>query len=305
MKPVLVAGATGKLGFAMVRELKERGHRVRALARCPRRLEALRGIADELCVGDALVPSSLPRVMTGVDRVFSCVGASVVPIPCYGRKTFSALDYPANRNLIEAAAGAGVDRFVYVSVFGHDRLPRNDFIRGHERVVELLRASGLEYAVLRPTGFFSAMEEILLVASRGLLPEFAGGTARTNPIHEDDLAVLCADAFERPSGWEQDCGGPDVLPRREIARLALQAVGRAGREVRVPVSVLRNAGRLIYPANPRVGSLMMFIAEILAEDFVAPTFGTRHIGDYFAERAAELRARKPHLLQQVRQYWSG
>jgi uncharacterized protein YbjT (DUF2867 family) len=156
-------------------------------------------------------------------------------------------------------------------------------------VVERLRESGLDYSVLRPTGFFSAMDEILLVASRGLLPEFNGGRARTNPIHEADLAHACVEAFDTPSGWERDIGGPDVLTRKEIAGYAWEALGRQARAVRVPVGVLRSAGWLMFPFNPRVGSLFTFIADILIDDFVAPTYGTRRIRDYFLERAARLR----------------
>jgi uncharacterized protein YbjT (DUF2867 family) len=285
---VLVAGATGRLGLEVVRELKARGCLVRALAHSPRRASALRALADDVCFADALRPTTLTPTFEGINRVFSCLGASVIPMPRYGRRPFTAVDYPANRNLVRASVAAHVEKFVYVSVFGADRLPGFDFIRGHEQVVEELRRSGVNYSVLRPTGFFSSMEEILLVASRGLLPEFGGGRARTNPIHEADLAVACVEAFDAPCGWEQDIGGPDALTRREIAAHALRAVGREARQVRVPVGVLRNAGRLLKPLNPRVGDLMTFIAEILVEDFVAPRYGTRRIADYFSERAREL-----------------
>ncbi len=290
----LVAGATGSLGIEVVRELKRRGARVRALGRSPARLGRLSSLADELYPADALDPGQLAGAFAGVDRVFSCLGASVIPLPQYGRRGFSQVDLPANRNLVRAAVRAGVGKFVYVSVFGHERLPRCDFVRGHEGVVEALRDSGLDYAVVRPTGFFSAMEEILLVASRGLLPEFRGGTARTNPIHEADLAEVCVDAFDSPRGWERDVGGPDALPRREIARLALAAVGREreAHTVLVPVGLLSLAGRAIRPINPRVGHLMTFIARILVEDFVAPPCGTRRIADYFAARATDLREGK-------------
>lgn len=289
---VLVAGASGRLGTEVVRELKRRGQRVRALARSPGKAAALREIADEVRIGDALAPETLPPAFEGVDRVFSCVGASVIPMPRYGRTTFTRLDYPANRNLIRASQRAGVRKWVYVSVFGHEKVPGSDFIRGHELVVEELRKSGLDYSVLRPTGFFSAMEEILLVASRGLLPEFNGGTARTNPIHEIDLARACVEAFDAPFGHEADIGGPDPLTRHEIAMLALSAVGREAKQIRVPVSVLRTAGKAFMPFNPRVGHLFTFIAEILIDDFVAPCYGTHHIADYFRERAEELRRRR-------------
>lgn len=288
---VLVAGATGRLGVEVVRQLKERGELVRVLVRTPSRAKALQGLADEVFLGDAMRPESLDGLFRGVDRVFSCLGASVVPMPQYGRKTFTELDYPANKALLDLSLKADVRKWVYVSVFGHRKVPWSDFIRGHELVVEELRRSGMDYSVLRPTGFFSAMEEILLVASRGLLPEFNGGTPRTNPIHEIDLARACIEAFEAPSGYEADIGGPDPLTRREIAMLALKAVGREAKQVRVPVSMLRNAGRAFLPFNPRVGNLFIFIAEILIDDFVAPCYGTHHIADYFQERAAELRKR--------------
>jgi len=97
------------------------------------------------------------------------------------------------------------------------------------------------------------------------------------------------EAFSAPSGWETDIGGPDVLSRKEIAGYAWEAVGRKARAVRVPVSALRTAGWLMYPFNRRVGSLFTFIADILIEDFVAPTYGSRHIRDYFQERAGVLR----------------
>jgi uncharacterized protein YbjT (DUF2867 family) len=260
------------------------------MGRSARRLEALRGAADELCTADALDGANLRAAFDGVDRVFSCVGASVIPMPRYGGRTFTQVDYPANRNLVRAAVDAGVRKFVYVSVFGAHKLPKSDFIRGHELVVEELRRSGLDYSVLRPTGFFSAMDEILLVASRGLLPEFNGGTARTNPIHEADLAQACVEAFDAPAGYEADIGGPDALMRREIGQLAWAALGKEARAVRVPVAALKLGGLAFRPFYPRVGHLMSFIADILVEDFVAPAYGTRRIADYFAERAAALRA---------------
>jgi uncharacterized protein YbjT (DUF2867 family) len=273
----------------VVRECKARGYRVRAMSRSAERLQAVRMLADEICAADAMRPETLAPALEGVDIVFSCLGASVVPLPCYGRETFTRIDWPANRNLVEAAVAARARKLVYVSVYGAHKLPRMDFIRGHELVVESLRESGLDYSVLRPTGFFSAMDEILLVASRGLLPEFAGGAARTNPIHEADLAHACVEAFRWPAGSERDIGGPDALTRREIAQLAWQALGKEARAVRVPVHALRAAGRLFRPFNPRVGHLFTFIAEILVEDFVAPCYGTRRIADYFAEKANEMR----------------
>src|SRR5438105_2441190 len=111
---ILVAGATGALGRHVVRELKERGFSVSAMGRSAARLELLRGVADELVVANAMRPQQLARLCDGIDRVFSCLGASVIPMPQHGYCSFTKVDYPANRNLIREAERAGVARFTYV-----------------------------------------------------------------------------------------------------------------------------------------------------------------------------------------------
>ena len=281
---VLVAGATGALGREVTRVLQERGISVRALGRSQTRLESLRGLAEELVVADALKPESLRGVCDGVDRVFSCLGASVLPMPQYGWASFSRVDYPANRNLIREAEAANVQKFVYVSTYFNEYMAHLEFVRGHEKVVEELKQSKLDYGIIRPTGFFSAMEEILLVASWGMLPEFNGGTSRTNPIHEADLAEICADALY-DNIRERDVGGPEALTRRQIAELAYGAIGKVVKTRRVPVQVLQAAGLLMRPVSPRVGHLFTFISEILVRDVVAPAYGTRTIGEFFRESA--------------------
>src|SRR5262249_5341391 len=160
------------------------------------------------------------------------LGASVLPMFGHGYSTFSKVDYPANRNLIREAERAGVRKFVYVSTFHTPGLADLDFVRGHEMVVEELRRSSLDWGVIRPTGYFSAMENILLGASLGLLPEQKGGAARTTPIHEAALAPICADALFY-GVRERDGGGPEALTRREIAALAYSSIGKTDKAWRV------------------------------------------------------------------------
>lgn len=284
---VLVAGATGALGRQVVLAMKQQGHFVRALGRDPNRLDSACSSADERVVANALRPETLRGVSNGMTMVFSTIGASVIPMPQYGYATFSKVDTPANINLIREAERSGVSRFGYVSTFATPNLQHLDFVKGHEQVVEALRTSSLDYRVIRPTGLFSAMEEILLVASRGLLPEFQGGLARTNPIHDADLAEFCINALLGDTR-ELDVGGPEPLTRRQIAEAAYSAIGKTLKTRRVPVSVLRGAGLLMRPLCPRVGHLFTFISEILVQDVVAPCYGTRTIGAFFREHAGKM-----------------
>ncbi len=248
------------------------------------RLQTLEGHADELVVADALDPTTLPTIFQSVDSVISCLGASVIPLHKYGRQTFTQVDYPANANLIRASNAANINKFVYVSVFGADRLSQFDFVRAHEMVSAELRGSGLNYVIIRPTGFFSSMEEIILGAGHGLIPEVGDGSARINPISEADLATYCVKMLEdERTNIEVDVGGPEILTRRQIAELAQSAIGDKRRLRRVPVTLLK-VGSLFYrPFNPRVSDLMTFIAEILGHDLVAPAFGDRTLTEYFRE----------------------
>ena len=284
MARILVAGATGRLGRWVVRELGARGHAVRAMARDPARLDALGLAPDEAVRADLADPASLAAACAGVDAVVSCAGASMALGPA-DRRAYASVDLAGNRALLDAARAAGVRRFVYVSVALAPGLRETAYVDAHERFVEALRASGMPHAVVRPTGFFSTFAELVPMARRGPLPLIGDGRARTNPVHEADVAVACADALEG-SGAEIVLGGPEVLTRREIDEAAFRAVGRAPRMVRVPAGVFRAMAWAARPVHPRMAALLEFGAAAGVVDCIAPARGTRTLADYLAEAAS-------------------
>jgi uncharacterized protein YbjT (DUF2867 family) len=284
---VLVAGASGALGRHAISELKARGYRVRALTRNPERTRATCPGVDELHPADALEPATLRGACEGAEAVFSCLGAAVSPSFSghLGRKPFSAVDYPANRNLLEAALAARVSKFVYVSALSAEKGRHLDYMDAHERVVDALRASGMDYAVLRPAGFFSAMGELVDMARKGALPVLGDGSAKTNPIHEADLAALCADAV-KDGTRERDIGGPETFTRKQIAEMAFAALGRPPKLRHVPAWLARAMPPVLRLVNPRVAAVTAFLAEVTTHDSVAPAYGTRRLEAYFRDRAA-------------------
>lgn len=277
---VLVAGAAGSLGRHVIRELAGRGHRVRALIRRTLLPGDLAHVATHSA--DALDPAQLEGCCQDVDAVFSCLGASVLPQVWRGRRSFHRVDTPANRSLIDVARRAGVGRFVYVSVAGHVQLSHLRYVQAHEAVVETLRDSGVAHSVIRPTGFFSALGEMVKMGRIGFVPLIGDGSARTNPIHDADLAVVCADAVETDIG-DRQVGGPETLTRRGCAELALRALGKKTRTPVLAPGLVRAQGRLIRPLNPRVGDLVAFFEEVFTHDLVVPAYGTRMLEPYFAE----------------------
>jgi uncharacterized protein YbjT (DUF2867 family) len=280
-KRVLVAGATGALGSKVADELVRRGFAVRGLTRDKSKAKGL----IEVYEGDALKPPSLTGAADGCSFVFSALGASVSPSFSAGREAFTSLDVRGNQALIDEAVRAKVKRFVYVSVHHDEKLGRTAYVRAHEEVVRRLKASGLDWVVVRPTGFFSALGALVDMARKGSVPSLGDGGAKSNPIDDRDLAALCADACE---GTEKEiaCGGPEVLSRNQMAEAAFAALGKPLKLQKAPVAVAKAAAVLMRPFHPRMAQLTEFIAALSEGDVVAPVRGTRRLSDYFKELAA-------------------
>jgi uncharacterized protein YbjT (DUF2867 family) len=287
MARVLIAGASGALGRRVVSEALAAGHRVIAFGRDAQRLATCLPEQVETRIGDALAPATLSGVLDGCEAVISCLGASVSPSLGAGRRGYLAVDLPANRALADAAKAAGVRRFVYVSVAGHDVPGASElaYYRAHEQVVEHLDAIGLEHAIIRPTGFFSALSEYVNMARRGRVPMIGDGTARSNPIADADLARVCVEALAGEAR-DRTIGGPDELSRREIIELAFAAVERPVKVASVPPGVFRAAGRVMGLFVPRLGELLPFVVFVSTRDIVVPVAGTLRLVDAFREAAA-------------------
>jgi uncharacterized protein YbjT (DUF2867 family) len=269
------------LGKEVAKGLTARGVRVRAMVRDAARAPA--GVA-ETTVADALTPSTLEAAMAGVDTVFSAVGASVLP-GMTGWSGYTSVDTPANLNLLAAAKKAGVRRFVYVSVFHTPPMRETPYIAAHEAVVDAVKASGLSFCIVRPTGFFSALGALVDMARSGPLPTLGTGLAKSNPIDDLDLAALCVDAVLSDE-TEVLAGGPEVLTRTQMNELAFAAWGKPPRMQKAPLGVAKCAGAVMTPFHQRMAQLTQFIASISENDAVAPARGKKTLGEYFKERAS-------------------
>jgi uncharacterized protein YbjT (DUF2867 family) len=276
MKNILVAGATGYLGGFVAREFNERGHFVRALARSPEKLDAIKDSIDEIVEGEITKPETLKKVCDGIDVVFSSVGITKQK----DGLTFKDVDYQGNRNLLDAAIKAGVKKFIYVSVFnGHDLL-HLDIVRAHEEFVQDLKASGIDYAVVRPTGYFSDMGEFLKMAEKGRVWLIGKGDSRSNPIHGADLAAACVDAIDGPNR-EIDVGGPEIMTYRQVAETALRSLGKPLNISSIPVWVMKLVIGLAGIFNRHQAQLLAFFVTMMTSDMEAPQSGIRTLRAHF------------------------
>ncbi len=288
MKKVLVAGATGYLGRHVVRELKSRGYQVRALVRSTAKIDAtgpnleppLSPWVDEFRVGEATRPETIADICSGVDIVFSSLGMTK---PDFVHSCFD-VDYRANLNILHLAMQAKVAKFVYVSVFNAHKMMDIQNIQAHEKFVDELRASGMNYAIIRPTGYFSDMAQFLRMAKNGFSVALGNGDNRSNPIHGADLATVCVDAIEGDS-TVIEAGGPDTFTFRQINDLAAEIAGTSPMVIPLPLWLVDGVAGIAGLVNRDVGDAARFASAVSKTDSVAPAFGTRHLKDYFIELA--------------------
>lgn len=282
MKRVLVAGGTGYLGGFVIQEFKNRGLGVRALARSPEKLDHLRGSVDEVVEGEVTRPETLENICEGIDAVFSSIGITRQK----DGLTFRDVDYQGNMNLLEAALRADVRKFVYISVFNGPQLRHLDIVAAHEDFIDELKTSGIDYAVLRPTGYFSDMGEFLEMARKGRVYLIGSGANRVNPIHGADLAVRCSEAISGEQG-EIDVGGPEVMQWNEVATLAFDVLGRPVKISHVPEWLMSSVVRLVRTFNRHQGELMAFFTTMAVTDVVAPTTGIHTLEAHYRKLAAD------------------
>ena len=274
---VLVAGATGHLGRALVAELRRRGHTVRALVRDADRAPD----ADEVAVADA-ARDPLDEAVAGVDAVFSALGGSS-RVDRGPRAPFRELDTVPNLRLLEAAVAAGAGRFGYVSILHADLVRGNPYVEAHEEVVEAVRAAPLDATIVRANGFFSAYDEMLDLARRGRARVLGDPRCRSNPVHDEDLAIACADALDAGAA-EVGVGGPETLTRAEEVSLANAAAGRPPKAKRMPGVVPRAGALLLRPIDPRRAAMIDFLQRVCSVDVIGPPHGTRTLGEYLQGR---------------------
>jgi len=278
---VLVAGATGYLGGFVAREFKARGYFVRALARSPEKLDDLQGSLDDVVEAEITRPETLEHLCDGIDVVFSSIGITKQR----DGLTFRDVDYQGNKNLLDVARRAGVRKLVYVSVFDGPRLRHLGIVAAHEDFVDELKASGIDYAVLRPTGYFSDMGEFFRMARNGRIYLIGSGKNRVNPIHGADLAARCVDAVDG-NQREIDVGGSEIMTWREVAELAFATQAKPLKVTRVPAWLMWSVVRLVRLFNRHQGELLAFFTTMATTDVVAPATGSHSLKEHFRKLGA-------------------
>jgi uncharacterized protein YbjT (DUF2867 family) len=240
---ILVAGGTGTLGTQVVRRLSDRGLAVRVLTRDPARAAHLPASVDIL-TGDLRDPGAAVR---GCETVISAVHGFVGP----GKPSPESIDRDANRALIRAAAAAGVQHLVLVSVLGAAPDHPMSLHRAKHAAEQALQVSGLAWTIVRPTAYLETWLAIIgaKLASGG--PALVFGPGR-NPInfvsaHDVTAAVDLAVQDQSLRGQILEVAGPENLTFTQLAERLITASGKPGRTRHIPLPLLRAMSVLARP----------------------------------------------------------
>lgn len=276
-KTVLLAGATGYLGKYISKELIARNINTKIIVRNPVKAIPLAYDFVEIIPAEVTRPETIKGHFAGVDTVISTVGITRQQEGL----TYMAVDYRANMNLLEEAKKAGVKKFIYVSVI-NGQLHRNlKLVEAKEAFVDKLKASGLEYTIIRPNGFFSDMRNFLKMAEKGSVYIFGKGKKKFNPIHGADLAQVCVDAINSNQN-EIVVGGPDILTHYEVAEMALLTSGKPINIIHVPHWVRKSILWIMrtFTSSKTYGPIEFFLT-LMAEDAIAPRYGSHRLSRFF------------------------
>jgi NADH dehydrogenase len=234
---LLLTGATGLLGSAVLRRLLADGIEVRCLVRDPRRLGAQR-VRVQLTIGDLAEPASYRRALRGVDTVVHLAGTA----RDQAAGSIEEVDGLAVWRLARAAERAGVRRMLWTTRLGATPQHPARVQRAEALADRALAGADLELTTLACSLLYGSGDRRAVRLDRlALLPAvpIAGsGDARVQPLWVEDAAACVVAALGRPPG-RHELAGPDVLTARQVVELVLRARGHRRRVVPVPLAVLR------------------------------------------------------------------
>ena len=273
---ILLAGATGYLGQYILATLLREEYPTRIVVRNKSKLspDLLTHPLLEVVEAEVTEPDTLRGVCKGVHKVISTIGITRQK----DGLTYEQVDFQANKNLLDEALREGVRKFIYVSVFKGEAMRHIAIGAAKERFVDTLKASGLDYCIIRPSVFYSYMTLFFKMAKakKDEILLFGKGQYAMNPIHGEDLAEVCVAQLERYER-EVNVGGAEIFTQTEIACLAFEVLHKPANISYLPDWVRRlilKMGKYLLPKS--IYGAIEFFLTTMAMDVVAPMQVGKH-----------------------------
>jgi uncharacterized protein YbjT (DUF2867 family) len=227
---ILITGASGNAGGAVLREVLKNGSGVQAMYRSKEGTAKVPHGATAV-IADFADQQSLSRALEGIDTVY---------LVCSPVRELVQLE----SNMIDACREAGVKRIVLNSALGAEDFAKS-FPSWHRKVEDKLKGSGMDFTILRPNGF---MQNLIAYFAPSIRAQGAfyqsTGNAKVSHIDMRDIAVAAAKILSSPahhSGKIYELNGAEALSYAEIAEKISKATGRKVQYVDIPANAQRKA----------------------------------------------------------------
>ncbi|HXD08888.1 MAG TPA: NAD(P)H-binding protein [Anaerolineales bacterium] len=259
---ILVTGATGFIGRALVRQLSETGQRVRVLLRpSPRSPRLPKGVPVEVAVVSLNDASGVRAALRGVDEIYHLASAGG-----QGQKgSLLKTDIEGTRTLAQVAASADIKHLVYLSQIGADRASAFPIHKSKGIAEEHIRKSGVPHTIIRSSvifgpedGFTTTLAGFLRL-SPGLMPIPGDGRTLLQPLWVEDLVTCLTWTLANPNMVNQtyEIGGGEYFTLRQVLETIMSVT---------------HTRRLLMSLPPPYMRALFVILDSFSRNFAASTY---------------------------------
>ena len=251
---ILITGATGFVGPQIVHALRTEDRPVRALVRESTDVGLLHAWGCETVVGDMTEPASLRAAVEGCDTV-----VHLVAILTGKRSDFERVMTIGTRDLVTAAAAAGIRRFVLMSALGTNERTKDlvPYYGAKWEMEQAVKSSELEHVIFRPSFIFGleggSLAQFRKIAKLAPVTPIPGpGTQRIQPIWVEDVAAYFTASIDKPEAANRtfEVGGPDIVTWNEFWATLKTSLGKRRPSVHLPFPLMR-AQAAVFERLPR------------------------------------------------------
>jgi uncharacterized protein YbjT (DUF2867 family) len=264
---IFVTGGTGFVGREIVRQLHGVGHKVRCLVRDAERAKQLLPLTVELHPGDLTDPDSFKAGLKECQAVIHLVGIIVEK----GQATFEQIHLQGTSDLLRAASGAGVRRFIQMSALGSRPDAKSRYHRTKYQAEQAVIQSGLDWTIFRPSVIFGPGDQFAnliarIIKSAPVIPIIGPGESRIQPISVRNVASCFALAVGDPSTYRKiyELGGPQRLTYNRIYQIIAGVLEKKKAALHIPIPLVKPGvliSELLLPNPPITREQLIMLQE--------------------------------------------